>query len=108
MDVISRIERARTKAFYQLLVDRLGSESWAERKAAYVKRIRDKESKFDIKLPIEPQLFIPTENDIDWYIFASYLSYDFPYSDSAYCSRRVITYAMAVPIFSQVEFMWSA
>ncbi|MFQ6555789.1 hypothetical protein Q7F05_07520 [Pseudomonas sp. Lb2C1-1] len=96
MDVVSRIERARTKAFYQLLVDRLGSESWAERKAAYVKRIRDKESKFDIKLPIEPQLFIPTENDIDWYILASYLSYDFPYSDSAYCSRRVIPYAMAI------------
>jgi len=96
MDVVSRVERARTKAFYQLLVDRLGSQSWAERKAAYVKLIRDKESKFDIKLPIESQLFTPTENDIDWYILASYLSHDFPYSDSAYSSRRVFPYAMAI------------
>jgi len=96
MDVVSRVERARTKAFYQLLVDRLGSEHWAERKAAYVKRILDKESKFDIRLPIEPQLFTPAENDIDWYILASYLSHDFPYSDSAYSSRRVFPYAMAI------------
>ncbi|MBA6104597.1 MULTISPECIES: hypothetical protein [Pseudomonas] len=95
-DVVSRVERARTKAFYQLLVDRLGAESWAERRAAYVKRIRGTESKFDIKLPIEPQLFMPTENDIDWYILASYLSHDFPYSDSAYSSRRVFPYAMAI------------
>lgn len=96
MDVVSRVERARTKAFYKLLVDRLGADVWAERKAAYLKRIRDKEATFDIKLPIEPQLFIPPEDDIDWYILASYLSHDFPYSDSAYSSRRVFPYAMAI------------
>lgn len=96
MDVVSRVERARTKAFYKLLVDRLGADVWAERKAAYVKRIREKESNFNIKLPIEPQLFTPAEDDIDWYMLASYLSHDFPYSDSAYSSRRVFTYAMAI------------
>lgn len=36
MDVVSRIERARTKAFYQLLVDRLGVEAWTVRKDAYL------------------------------------------------------------------------
>ena len=96
MDVVSRVERARTKAFYKLLVDRLGESVWAERKASYLKRIREKESNFNIKLPIEPQLFTPVEDDIDWYILASYLSHDFPYSDSAYSSRRVFTYAMAI------------
>lgn len=96
MDVIVQIERARIKAFYGLLVDRLGPDVWAERKAAYVKRIREKESSFDIRLPIEPQLFIPADDDIDWYILASYLAHDFPHSDSAYSSRRVFTYAMAI------------
>ncbi|EJM62338.1 hypothetical protein PMI30_04655 [Pseudomonas sp. GM50] len=96
MDVVSRVERARTKAFYELLVDRLGTEAWAVRKAAYLKRIREQESKFNIKLPIEPQLFSPAEDDIDWYILASYLSHDFPYSDSAYSSRRIYPYAMAI------------
>lgn len=96
MDVVSRIERARTKAFYQLLVDRLGIEAWTVRKDAYLKRIREQESKFNIKLPIEPQLFSPAEDDIDWYILMSYLSYDFPLSDSAYSSRRVCPYAMAI------------
>ncbi|GJA77867.1 hypothetical protein [Aeromonas caviae] len=96
MDVVSRIERARTKAFYQLLVDRLGIEAWTVRKNAYLKRIREQESKFNIKLPIEPQLFSPAEDDIDWYILMSYLSYDFPLSDSAYSSRRVCPYAMAI------------
>lgn len=96
MDVASRIERARTKAFYKLLVDRLGVDVWAERKAAYVKRIREKEANFNIKLPIEPQLFTPADDDIDWYILASYLSHDFPYSDAAYSSRRILPYAMAI------------
>lgn len=73
MDEVSRIERARIKAFYKLLVDRLGADVWAERKAAYVKRIRERESKLNIKLPIEPQLFTPADDDIDWYILASYL-----------------------------------
>ncbi|MBT2294931.1 hypothetical protein [Pseudomonas fluorescens] len=96
MDVVDRIERARIKAFYKLLVDRLGVDAWAERRAAYVKRIREKESNFDIKLPIESQLFIPADDDIDWYILASYLAHDFPFSDSTYSSRRVYTYAMAI------------
>lgn len=73
MDDVDLVERARIKAFYKLLVDRLGADVWAERKAAYVKRIREKESTFNIRLPIEPQLFIPADDDIDWYILASYL-----------------------------------
>lgn len=28
MDSVSSVERLRTKAFYQLLVDRLGTEAW--------------------------------------------------------------------------------
>ncbi|PMY46456.1 MULTISPECIES: hypothetical protein [Pseudomonas] len=96
MDVRSRIERARTKAFYKLLVDRLGIEAWEARKAAYVKRIREKEAQFDIRLPIEPQLFTPVEGDIDWYIMAAYLSHDFPYSDVTYSTRRIFPYAMAI------------
>lgn len=96
MDIVSLVEFLRTKAFYQLLVDRLGTEAWAARKAAYLKRIRDKESKLNINLPIEPQLFLPAEDDIDWYILASYLSHDFPYSDAAYSSRRIYPYAMAI------------
>ena len=96
MDAVSRVERARTKAFYQLLVGRLGIEAWTVRKAAYLKRIREQESRFSIKLPIEPQLFSPEEDDIDWYILASYLSHDCPFSDSAYSSRRIYPYAMAI------------
>ncbi|MFY1054652.1 hypothetical protein ACOQNP_23785 [Ectopseudomonas khazarica] len=96
MDEVSRIERAKIKAFYKLLVDRLGADVWAERKAAYVKRIRERESKFNIKLPIEPQLFMPPDDDIDWYILASHLAFDVPVSDSAYSSRRVYPYAMAI------------
>jgi hypothetical protein len=96
MDSQSRIERARIKAFYNLLVVRLGKDVWAKRKAAYVTRVREKESKFDIRLPVEPQLFIPPENDIDWYILASHLAFDFPHSDSAYSSSRVFTFAMAI------------
>lgn len=96
MDDIDLVERARIKAFYKLLVDRLGADVWAERKAAYVKRVREKESTFNIRLPIESQLFIPADDDIDWYILASYLAHDFPFSDSTYSSRRVFTYAMAI------------
>ncbi|WP_230079606.1 hypothetical protein [Serratia marcescens] len=96
MDIVSRVELSRTKAFYQLLVDKLGTEAWATRKAAYLKRIREKESKFNINLPIEPQLFLPAEDDIDWYILASYLYHDYPYSDAAYSSSRIYPYAMAI------------
>ena len=90
------VERARIKAFYHLLLERLGTEAWAARKAAYLKRVREKESKFKIKQPIEPQLFSPAEDDIDWYILASYLAYDFPCSDSSYSSKRIYPYAMAI------------
>lgn len=96
MDIVSRVELSRTKAFYQLLVDKLGTKAWATRKAAYLKRIREKESKFNINLPIEPQLFLPAEDDIDWYILASYLYHDYPYSDAAYSSSRMYPYAMAI------------
>lgn len=96
MDIVSRVELLRTKAFYQLLVDRLGTEAWAARKVAFLKRIRETEDKININLPIEPQLFLPAEDDIDWYILASYLSHDFPYSDAAYSSRRIYPYAMAI------------
>ncbi len=90
------IQRARTKAFYRLVVDRLGLENWGARRAALIGRIRATESQIDLKKPIEPQLFIPAEDDIDWYILATELSHDFPYSDSAYSSRRIYPYAMAI------------
>lgn len=96
MDIVRCIERAKIKAFYRLLVDRLGSEVWAVRKAAYLKRIRGQESQFSIRRPIEPQLFAPAEDDIDWYILMSYLAHDFEYCDSAYSSRRLWPYAMAI------------
>ena len=94
------IERARIKAFYKLLVDRLGMDAWATRRAALVKRIRLKECKIDIKKPIEPQLFMPPEDDIDWYILAAELAYDSPFSDSVYSTRRIYPYAMTIGAFS--------
>lgn len=90
------IERKRIKAFYNLLVDRLTKEVWSQRKAEYLKKIRQKELQFNIKQPIEPQLFYPEENDIDWYMIASYLAFDFQYSDCAYSSTRIYPYAMAI------------
>ncbi|WP_409282799.1 hypothetical protein [Pseudomonas putida] len=96
MDARTKVDIARTKAFYDLLVEKLGKDVWATRKAAYLKRIRERESQFDIRLPVEPQLFSPAEDDIDWYILASHLSHTCPYSDSAYSSRRIYPYAMAI------------
>ncbi|MEC4024885.1 MULTISPECIES: hypothetical protein [Pseudomonas putida group] len=96
MDARTQVDIARTKAFYDLLVEKLGKDVWATRKAAYLRRIRERESQFDIRLPVEPQLFSPADDDIDWYILASYLSYTSPYSDSAYSSRRIYPYAMAI------------
>ena len=96
-----KIERARTKAFYRLLVDRLGQDAWATRRAALVGRIWEKESEIDLTRPIEPQLFVPPEDDIDWYILVAELSHDFPYSDSAYSSRRIYPYLMAIGAFSE-------
>jgi hypothetical protein len=95
-----KVERARTKAFYSLLVDRLGAAPWATRRAAFEERIRAKESAIDLTIPIEPQLFVPPEDDIDWYILVAELSHDFPYSDCAYSSRRIYPYLMAIGAFS--------
>jgi len=97
---VRQVERARTKAFYKLLVDRLGDNVWARRKAAFVERIRAKESNINLKMPIEPQLFVPPEDDIDWYILVAELAYDSPYSDCAYSSDRIYPYAKTIGAFS--------
>ncbi|MCE0883451.1 hypothetical protein LU679_30570 [Pseudomonas putida] len=68
MDARTQVDIARTKAFYDLLVEKLGKDVWATRKAAYLRRIRERESQFDIRLPVEPQLFSPADDDIDWYL----------------------------------------
>lgn len=101
MDVV-QIERARTKAFYKMLLDRLGAEEWAKRRKSLVERIHAKELRLDLTKPIEPQLFVPPEGDIDWYILASELSHDHPYSDCAYSSRRIFPYAMAIGAFAHL------
>ena len=101
MDV-QQVEYARTKAFYYLLVDRLGANVWAKRRAAFVERIRAKESNIDLKIPIESQLFVPPEDDIDWYILVAELAYDSPYSDCAYSSDRIYPYAKTIGAFSEL------
>lgn len=98
---VRQVEYARTKAFYKLLVDRLGADVWATRRATFVERIRAKESKIDLSMPIEPQLFEPVEADIDWYILVAELAYDFPYSDCAYSSDRIYPYAKTIGAFSE-------
>lgn len=100
MDV-RQVERERIKGFYKLLVDRLGANVWARRRAAFVESIRAKESNIDLKMPIEPQLFVPPEDDIDWYILVAELAYDSPYSDCAYSSDRIYPYAKTIGAFSQ-------
>lgn len=101
MDV-RQVEYARTKAFYNLLVDRLGANVWAKRRAALLDRIRAKESNIDLKMPIELQLFVPPEDDIDWYILVAELAYDSPYSDCAYSSDRIYPYAKSIGAFSEL------
>ncbi|WP_223434690.1 MULTISPECIES: hypothetical protein [unclassified Pseudomonas] len=96
-----QVEYAKIKAFYSLLVDRLGAKVWAKRRAAFVERIRAKESNIDLRIPIEPQLFVPPEDDIDWYILVAELAYDSPYSDCAYSSDRIYPYAKTIGAFSQ-------
>lgn len=96
MDLIRQMEYSRIKAFYRLLVDRLGEQAWAKRKAAYEARVREKEYNLNLALPIEPQLFEPEDGDVDWYILACELAYDVQQSDSAYSSKRVYPYAMAI------------
>lgn len=95
MDLV-RIERARTKAFYKMLVDRLGADEWSRRRKVLVDQICARETQLDLGKPIEFQLFVPTEGDIDWYILASELSHDHPYSDCAYSSRRIFPYTMSI------------
>lgn len=96
MDLIRQMERSHIKAFYKLLVDRLGEQAWAKRKAAYEARVREKEDNLNLALPIEPQLFEPEDGDVDWYILACEQAYDVQQSDSAYRSKRVYPYAMAI------------
>jgi len=98
---IKELERARTKAFYRLLVDRLGDAAWSTRRGALIERIRAKESDIDLNFPIEPQLFAPQEDDIDWYILVAELAYDSPYSDCSYSSTRIYPYAMTIGAFSE-------
>lgn len=106
-----QIERARIKAFYHLLIDRLGMEAWVKRRAAYLERIRAKETAIDISKPIEFQIFTPTEDDIDWYILVAELAHDFPYSDCAYSSKRLYPYIMAlgamVEQIQQIPSVWA-
>ena len=96
MDDDREMQLAWIKAFYQLLVDRLGAEAWATRKVAYQARVRAREAKVNLHLPIEPQLFVPAEDDVDWYILASELAYDVQESDSAYSSKRIYPYLQAI------------
>ncbi|WP_095112947.1 hypothetical protein [Pseudomonas sp. Irchel 3H7] len=97
---LRQVDYARTKAFYKLLVDRLGADAWATRRAAFVERIRAKESKIDLSRPIELQLFVPAEEDIDWYILVAELAYDAQESDCSYSSDRIYPYAKAIGAFS--------
>lgn len=96
MDEVLEVERSRIKSFYRLLVDRLGAQTWEKRKTCYEARIREKEATLDIALPIEPQLFVPADDDIDWYILACELALDVQQSDSAYSSKRIYPFAMAI------------
>lgn len=96
MDEIEELEYTRIKAFYQLLVDKLGAERWAKRKAAFEARVREAESDIDLEMPIEPQLFEPKDNDIDWFIMVADLAWDSKYSDCAYSSKRIYPYALAI------------
>lgn len=96
MNGVQQIERSHIKAFYRLLVDRLGEQAWAKRKSLYEARVREKEDNLNLALPIERQLFEPEDGDVDWYILACELAYDVQQSDSAYSSKRVYPYAMAI------------
>lgn len=96
------VEYAKTKAFYNLLVDKLGAKVWAKRRAAFVNRIRAKESTIDLTMPIESQLFVPLEDDINWYILVAELAYDSPYRDCAYSSDRIYPYAKAIGAFADL------
>ncbi|MEF8689849.1 UNVERIFIED_CONTAM: hypothetical protein NO986_20525 [Comamonas sp. A-3] len=95
-------DRKRIKAFLKFLVDRMSKEAWEIRRAALVKRITQQESSIDLSLPIEPQLFTPPQDDIDWYLLVADLAYDHPFSDSAYSSTRIYPYAMTIGAYSDL------
>lgn len=90
------LEKGWFKAFRDLLVEWLGEETWHHRREAYLANIRHQEASIDWSKPVEPQLFAPRDNDIDWYILASELAWDHPYSDSNYSTRRLYPYIMAI------------
>lgn len=98
---LRQVERTRIKAFYKLLVERLGVDTWTTRRTSLISSIRAKESEINLRMPIEPQLFVPQEDDIDWYILVAELAYDSPYSDCAYSSTRIYPYAKAIGAFSE-------
>ncbi|MBV2132168.1 hypothetical protein KRX52_05070 [Pseudomonas sp. MAP12] len=90
------IEKAKIKSFHKWMTEHLGQEEWASRRAELLSEIRRKESSIDLRKPIEPQLYAPPENDINWYILAAELAWDHPYSDSNYSTRRIYPYAMTL------------
>lgn len=94
-------ERKHIKAFYQWMVEIIGSESWSKRRESLKDKIRKSEEIINLKKPIEPQLYTPPENDIDWYIFVSELAWDHQFSDSAYSSRRIYPYALAIGAYAE-------
>jgi hypothetical protein len=95
------IEQSLFKAFHALMVYWLGEEVWARRREAYLEKIRAHEASIDWSKPIEPQLFEPKENDIDWYILASELAWDYPHSDANYSTRRLYPYIMAIGRYAE-------
>ncbi|MDR6234045.1 hypothetical protein [Pseudomonas oryzihabitans] len=89
-------EREHKKSFMKWMVESIGETEWNERRKNFKKKIQAAEETIDLSRPIEDQLFKIPENDIDWYIFAAELAWDVPQSDSAYSSRRVYPYIMAI------------
>lgn len=93
-------ERSNLKAFYNWMVDTLGQEEWSKRREALISIIRKKEFSIDLQAPIEPQLFVPPDGDINWYILVAELAWDHRFSDSSYSTRRIYPYAMAIGEFA--------
>lgn len=102
LDEQSRLERAKMKAFLHWMTEELGINEWKYRKNKLISDIKKIESSIDLKAPIEPQLFQPPENDIDWHILSADLAWDHPQSDSCYSTRRIYPYIMAIGGFADV------
>jgi len=96
MDEQQKSEKVWYRAFHGLMVEWMGEDVWRKRREAYLTKIRLHEASIDWSKPVEPQLFAPKENDIDWYILAAELAWDHPYSDSNYSTRRLYPYIMAI------------